>query len=86
MPLNTRVFVCRGCPNIECRDVNASCSILEAGRRLRSGDTRKISQEASVAVRKHITAESHRLEPWECVNDQVFCGEVSGEFAAIHTR
>jgi putative transposase len=61
MPLNTRVFVCGGCANIECRDVNASCNILEAGRRLRSGDTRKTSQEASVAVRKHITAESHRL-------------------------
>jgi putative transposase len=41
------------------RNVNASCNILEAGRRLRSGDTRKTSQEASVAVRKHITAESH---------------------------
>ena len=37
--------------------MNASRNILEAGRSLRSGDTRKTSQEASVAT----TAESHRL-------------------------
>ena len=50
MPLNVRTFVCGGCGNIECRDVNAAHNILEAGRRLRSGDTRKTSQEASVVI------------------------------------
>jgi len=57
MPLNMRTFVCGGCGNIECRDVNAAHNILEAGRRLRPGDTSKTSQEASVAI----TAESHAL-------------------------
>jgi putative transposase len=38
MPLNVRVFVCGGCGNVECRDVNASCNILEAGRRLMPGE------------------------------------------------
>jgi putative transposase len=57
MPLNMRTFVCGGCGNVEDRDVNASHNILEAGRRLRPGDTRKTSQEASVVI----TAESHRL-------------------------
>ena len=57
MPLNMRTFVCGGCGNIECRDVNAAHNILEAGRRLRSGDTSKTSQEASVVI----TAESHLL-------------------------
>lgn len=61
MPLNMRTFVCGSCGNVECRDVNAARNILEAGRRLRSGDTSKTSQEASVVVRKHITAESHGL-------------------------
>jgi putative transposase len=57
MPLNMRSFVCGGCGNVEDRDVNASHNILEAGRSLRSGVTRKTSQEASDAI----TAESHRL-------------------------
>jgi putative transposase len=57
MPLNMRTFVCGGCGNVEDRDVNASHNILEAGRSLRSGATRKTSQEASGAI----TAESHRL-------------------------
>jgi putative transposase len=57
MSLNMRVFECVACGNVECRDVNATHNILEAGRRLGSGDTRKTSQEASVAI----TAESHRL-------------------------
>ena len=57
MPLNVRTFACGGCGHIECRDVNAARNILEAGRRLWSGDTRKTSQEASVAI----TAESHVL-------------------------
>ena len=37
MPLNMRVFECGGCGNVECRDVNASHNILEAGRRLEVG-------------------------------------------------
>ena len=37
MPLNMRTFVCGGCGNIECRDVNAAHNILEAGRRLEVG-------------------------------------------------
>jgi transposase len=57
MPLNVRTFACDGCGNIECRDANSARNILEAGRRLRSEDTRKTSQEASVAI----TAESHAL-------------------------
>jgi len=57
MPLNMRTFVCDGCGNVECRDVNAAHNILEAGRRLRPGDTSKTSQEASVVI----TAESHAL-------------------------
>jgi len=57
MPLNMRTFVCGGCGNVEDRDVNASHNILEAGRSLRPGATRKTSQEASGAI----TAESHRL-------------------------
>src|SRR5271166_3400028 len=57
MPLNIRTFVCERCANIECRDLNAAHNILEAGRRLRSEDTRKTSQEASVVI----TAESHVL-------------------------
>ena len=57
MPIKVRVFVCGRCGNVECRDVNASCNILEAGRRLRSGDTRKTTSVASVAT----TAESHVL-------------------------
>jgi putative transposase len=57
MPLNMRTFVCGGCENIEDRDVNASHNILEAGRSLRSGDTRKTTSVASVAI----TAESHGL-------------------------
>jgi putative transposase len=57
MALNVRTFVCGSCGNVECRDVNAAHNILEAGRRLWSGDTRKTSQEASVAI----TAESHVL-------------------------
>ncbi len=57
MSLNMRVFECAACGNVECRDVNAAHNILEAGRRLGSVDTRKTSQEASVAI----TAESHRL-------------------------
>jgi putative transposase len=57
MPLNMRTFVCCGCGNVEDRDVNASHNILEAGRSLRSGATRKTSQEASGAI----TTKSHRL-------------------------
>jgi putative transposase len=57
MPLNMRTFVCGGCGNVEDRDVNASHNILEAGRSLRSGATRKTSQGASGAI----TAESQRL-------------------------
>jgi putative transposase len=57
MPLNMRTFACGGCGNVEDRDVNASHNILEAGRSLRSGATRKTSQEASGAI----TAESQRL-------------------------
>jgi putative transposase len=57
MPLNTRVFACDRCGNLEDRDVNASHNILEAGRSLRSGAASKTSQEASGAI----TAESHRL-------------------------
>jgi transposase len=52
-----RTFVCGACGYIDCRDVNAAKNILEAGRRLRSGDTSKTSQEASVVI----TAESHVL-------------------------
>ena len=55
MPLNMRTFVCGGCENIECRDVNAAHNILEAGRRLWSGADSKTSQEAIGAT----TAESH---------------------------
>jgi hypothetical protein len=43
--------------HVEDRDLNAAHNILEAGRSLRSGATRKTSQEASRAI----TAESHRL-------------------------
>jgi putative transposase len=50
MPIKVRVFVCGRCGTVECRDVNASCNILEAGRRLRSGDTRKTTSVASVAT------------------------------------
>jgi putative transposase len=57
MPLNMRTFVCGGCGNIECRELNAAYNILEAGRRLRSGDTSKTPSGASVVI----TAESHRL-------------------------
>jgi putative transposase len=57
MPLNVRLFVCGGCENVECRDVNASCNILEAGRRLRLGDASKTTSVASVVI----TAESHVL-------------------------
>jgi putative transposase len=57
MPLDMRTFICGGCGNVEDRDVNSSYNILEAGRSLRSGVTRKTSQEASDAI----TAESHRL-------------------------
>jgi putative transposase len=57
MPLNMRIFVCGGCGHVEDRDLNAAHNILEAGRSLRSGATRKTSQEASGAI----TAESHRL-------------------------
>ena len=57
LPLNRRVLVCGGCGNVECRDLNASCNILEAGRRLRSLDTPDTLEEASVVT----TAKSHRL-------------------------
>ena len=57
MPLNMRTFVCDGCGNVECRDVNAGRNILEAGRRLRPGDTSKTPSGASVVI----TAESHLL-------------------------
>ena len=57
MPLNTRKFVCRSCGNVEDHDLNAAYNILEAGRRLRSGDTSKTPREASVVN----TAESLRL-------------------------
>ena len=57
MPLKVRVFVCGGCGNVECRDVNAGHNILEAGRRLRPGDASKTTSVASVAI----TAESHVL-------------------------
>ena len=57
MPLNMRTFVCGGCGNLECRDVNAAHNILEAGRRLWSGADSKTSQEAIGAT----TAESHAL-------------------------
>jgi putative transposase len=57
MPLNMRTFVCGSCGSVEDRDVNAARNILEAGRRLWSGDIRKTSQEASVVI----TAESQRL-------------------------
>ena len=57
MPLNMRTFVCGRCGNVEDRDLNASHNILEAGRRLRSGDTSKTPSGASVVI----TAESHRL-------------------------
>jgi transposase len=49
--------MCGACGNVEDRDVNASYNILEAGRSLRSGVTRKTSHEASDAI----TAESQRL-------------------------
>jgi putative transposase len=57
MALNTRMFVCKSCGNVEDRDLNAAYNILEAGRRLRSGDTSKTPREASVVN----TAESLRL-------------------------
>jgi putative transposase len=57
MPLNMRTFVCGGCGNVECRDVNAAHNILEAGRRLWSEADSKTSQEAIGAT----TAESHAL-------------------------
>jgi putative transposase len=57
MSLNMRIFVCGGCGHVEDRDLNAAHNILEAGRSLRSGATRKTSHEASGAI----TAESHRL-------------------------
>ncbi len=57
MPLKTRTLVCKSCGNVDDRDLNAAYNILEAGRRLRSGDTSKTSREASVVN----TAESHRL-------------------------
>jgi putative transposase len=52
-----RTFVCGGCGNVECRDVNAARNILEAGRRLWSGADSKTSQEAIGAT----TVESHAL-------------------------
>jgi putative transposase len=41
MPLNVRTFICEGCGHIEDREENAAHNILEAGRRLRSGDISK---------------------------------------------
>ena len=57
LTVSIRTFVCEPCANIECRDFNAAHNILEAGRRLRSEDTRTTSQEAIVVI----TAESHAL-------------------------
>ena len=48
--LNLRVFVCERCGHTEDRDLNAAKSILEEGRLLRSGATRKAPQEASGAL------------------------------------
>jgi putative transposase len=31
MPLTARMFKCRGCGNVEDRDLNAACNIWEAG-------------------------------------------------------
>ena len=58
MRLNMRIFVCDGCGNVECRDVNASHNILEAGRRLRSGAPSKTTHGWQDAL---VTAESHAL-------------------------
>jgi putative transposase len=58
MRLNMRTFVCDGCGNVECRDVNASHNILEAGRRLRSGAPSKTTHRWQDAL---VTAESHAL-------------------------
>jgi hypothetical protein len=56
MPLNVRTFVCGSCGNVECRDVNAALYILEAGRRLWSGDTGK-------TFRKRASVVNHRRIP-----------------------
>jgi transposase len=47
MPLNMRIFVCGGCGHVEDRDLNAAHNILEAGRSLRSGATRKTSHQVN---------------------------------------
>jgi putative transposase len=56
--LNMRTFECEGCGHVEDRDKNASHNILEAGRRLRSGDTSKTPEKGLVSL---LTAESHAL-------------------------
>ena len=54
LTLKTRVFVCGGCGNVECRDVNAAKNILEAGRRFWSGDAGKTTWVASVVYHRRI--------------------------------
>jgi putative transposase len=58
MPLNVRAFECGGCAKIEDRDLNAALNILEAGRRLWPGGTRKTAAMRQVSL---VTAESHAL-------------------------
>lgn len=71
MPLNTRSFVCGACGDVEDYDVNAAyildylqvcpLGVLEAGRSLGSGATRKTSQGASGAITA--TAKFQLLRP-----------------------
>lgn len=58
MPFNMSAFECAGCANIEDRDLNAARNILEAGRRLWSGDTSKTRPGGQVSL---VTAQSHAL-------------------------
>lgn len=61
--IEERIVVCQKCSTVHDRDHNASKSILEFCRKLWSGADRKTSSEASCVI----TAESHGLQPWECV-------------------
>jgi putative transposase-like DNA-binding protein len=80
MALNMRTFVCRQYWTVEDRDINPAINILEAGRRFWPGDTSKTIARWQVSL---VTAESHALQPWECVNKSgspVFAAITSDDF------